>query len=167
MEQIIFDTNDNIETKDRIKIALEQKIMNQEYTKFLHVNKNQDKSISIKAKSILAAKIKLTKRTSYIEVKPKFKDEFVNFERVHSSNNSLRIKIAGIDDVIALINQLSIIYMKVLSELGEESFGCCHRYVECSDALQCLHPDFMTSLACLYKKNLDRGKVFYGKNKNI
>lgn len=167
MEQITFNTNDNDDLKDRIKVALEQKIMNQEYTKFLLVNENQDKSISIKAKSILVAKIKFSKRNSYIEVKTKFEDEFANFERVYTSNNTSRIKITRIDDVISLISQLSIIYMKVLSELGEESFGCCHRYIQCSDALQCLHPDFITSIACLYKKNLESGKVFYGKNKNI
>jgi len=165
MEQIAFDS---METYDkRIKNALIHKIVNQEYTKYLDVKENKDKSISIKAKNILAAKIKLAKRTPYIEIKEKYKDEFVNFEMVHASNNSLRIKITGIDEVLALIDQLSIIYMKVLSELGEESFGCCHRYIECSDALHCLHPDYLTSLACLYKKNLDKGKVFYGKNKNI
>lgn len=168
MEQITFDSNNTDKSDDkRIQTALEKKIANQEYTKFLNVKENQDGSISIKAKSILVAKIKLSKKTAYIEVKPKYEKDFINFEMIRTKNDYSRIKIDGIDEVLALIEQLSIVYMKVLSELGEESFGCCHRYVECSDALKCLHPDFLTSLACSYKKNLDKGRVFYGKNKNI
>lgn len=168
MEQITFDSNNTDKSDDkRIQTALEEKIANQAYTKFLNVKENQDGSISIKAKSILVAKIKLSKRTAYIEVKSKYEKDFINFEVIRTKNDNSRIKIDGIDEVLALSEQLSIVYMKVLSELGEESFGCCHRYVECSDALKCLHPDFLTSLACSYKKNLDKGRVFYGKNKNI
>ena len=150
-----------------IKAALEQKIANQEYTQYLGVVENKDGSISIRVKSILVAKIKLTPQNFYIEVKPKHEKCFINFEVIHISDKSSRINIAGINDVCELTEQLSIIYVEELLELSGEFFGCCHRYVECSDALRCLHPDFLTSLACSYKRNLEAGKVFYGKNKNI
>ena len=64
--------------------------------------------------------------------------------------------------------------LRVLSNIFDDitlpdvaHFGCCSRYVACSDAKQCVHPDKNTAKACGYKKNLDLGKIFYGKNKNI
>lgn len=48
-----------------------------------------------------------------------------------------------------------------------ETFGCCSRYVECSDAQKCIHPDLSIALSCQYRQNLLNGRIFYGKNKNI
>ena len=48
-----------------------------------------------------------------------------------------------------------------------EHFGCCGLYLKCSDAKKCLHPDIIRSKSCYYKKNLESGKIFYGKNANI
>lgn len=47
------------------------------------------------------------------------------------------------------------------------SFGCCSRFIECSDAKKCVHVNKIYSMGCKYRKNLDAGKIFYGKNKNI
>lgn len=46
-----------------------------------------------------------------------------------------------------------------------ESFGCCSLYIECSDAKQCLR-DVNNSeyTGCYYRKNLEAGRIFYGKN---
>lgn len=46
-------------------------------------------------------------------------------------------------------------------------FACCSHFVECSDAKKCVHPNKLYGCACYYKVNLDQGKIFYGKNKNI
>ena len=46
-------------------------------------------------------------------------------------------------------------------------FSCCSRYNECSDALACLHPDKDFAAGCGYRKNLSKGKVFFGKNRNV
>lgn len=48
-----------------------------------------------------------------------------------------------------------------------DHFGCCGLYLKCSDAKKCLHPDIIRSKSCYYKKNLESGKIFYGKNANI
>lgn len=45
-----------------------------------------------------------------------------------------------------------------------DTFGCCSRYLECSEAGRCRHPDPGVSKSCLYRKNLDAGQCFYGKN---
>lgn len=49
----------------------------------------------------------------------------------------------------------------------ERGFACCSRFVECSDAKRCLHENKLYSTACSYRHNLEAGKIFYGKNKNI
>lgn len=45
------------------------------------------------------------------------------------------------------------------------AFGCCAFYEKCSDAKKCLHQDPFYSYACVYRKNLEAGKIFYGKNR--
>lgn len=45
-----------------------------------------------------------------------------------------------------------------------EKFGCCGKYVECSDSKKCLHCNTFYAKACYYRKNLDAGRIFYGKN---
>ena len=46
------------------------------------------------------------------------------------------------------------------------SFACCSQYEACSDAKRCIHVNQLYSRACQYRKNLENGKIFYGK-KNV
>lgn len=48
-----------------------------------------------------------------------------------------------------------------------EEFGCCNSFVACSDALRCLYDNDPYYRGCMYRKNLEAGRVFYGKNKNV
>ena len=179
MEQIAFDktTRTDVET---IRNALNSEINNPEYVKPLVIATLKDGAISIRAKSYLCAKIKLTRKLRYIEVRSKNLNLFKEYIDEHSAvitsvkekaskdiGEWSRITIESLDDVLALSRPLSIVYMLVLSELGGESFGCCSRYVQCSDAKKCVNPNFMMSLACSYRRNLEAGRIFYGKNKNI
>ena len=45
-----------------------------------------------------------------------------------------------------------------------DPFGCCSRYRACSDARCCVISDRDYSSFCLYRKNLEAGRIFYGKN---
>jgi hypothetical protein len=47
------------------------------------------------------------------------------------------------------------------------SFGCCSQFQECSDAKKCIHPNRMYSTACSYRCNLEAGRIFYGRNRNV
>ncbi len=47
------------------------------------------------------------------------------------------------------------------------TFGCCSKYLECSDAKECIHKDKNYAEACTYNSNLKKGRIFYGKNRNI
>jgi hypothetical protein len=69
-------------------------------------------------------------------------------------------------DIIGLID-VSKLYMYTFDRSATDGFACCHMYTECSDAIDCVHPDIMHTAQCMYYRNLRDGKVFYGKNKNI
>jgi hypothetical protein len=45
-------------------------------------------------------------------------------------------------------------------------FACCGLYKACSDEKKCIHRDRLHSKGCWYRRNLENGKIFYGKNKN-
>ncbi len=47
-----------------------------------------------------------------------------------------------------------------------DAFGCCSSYRACSDAGKCVIADRDYSVNCLYRKNLEAGRIFYGKNAN-
>lgn len=46
-------------------------------------------------------------------------------------------------------------------------WDCCSRYMECSNARACVHPDKAAALDCGYRKILKSGRIFYGTNRNI
>ena len=48
-----------------------------------------------------------------------------------------------------------------------DSFGCCSLMEECSDEKKCIQPNIKLAKACQYRQRLLKGKIFYGKNRNI
>lgn len=56
-------------------------------------------------------------------------------------------------------------YMNYTSK--ESAFGCCDCFIKCSDVKKCIHENKLFSRACMYRRNLEAGKIFYGKNKTI
>lgn len=48
-----------------------------------------------------------------------------------------------------------------------KGWDCCSRYMECSDAKRCVHPDPTFALSCGYRKILASGKIYYGTNRNV
>lgn len=48
-----------------------------------------------------------------------------------------------------------------------KEWDCCSRYMECSNAKTCIHPDKAFALSCGYRKILNSGRIFYGENRNI
>lgn len=67
------------------------------------------------------------------------------------------------DTVTDLVGQAA----RTAIERIPKAFSCCSHYAECSDAMRCVHPDKDFALGCFYRKQMARGKVFYGKNRNI
>lgn len=47
------------------------------------------------------------------------------------------------------------------------SFGCCSRFLECSNMRRCVHENRLYSKGCSYRRNLESGRIFYGVNRSI
>ena len=45
---------------------------------------------------------------------------------------------------------------------SSNSFGCCCLYQECSNMRKCIHSNNLYAKGCAYRKNLEKGLVFYG-----
>ena len=71
------------------------------------------------------------------------------------------------DDTIYDYIKSNIILCLKTYHSNARSFGCCSHFIECSDAMKCVHENKLYSTACSYRKNLEDGKIFYGKNRNI
>lgn len=68
------------------------------------------------------------------------------------------------------LNSYKDFLVKVMAETVNrypKEWDCCSRYLECSDAKTCVHPDKAFALGCGYRKTLSSGRIFYGKNRNI
>lgn len=61
------------------------------------------------------------------------------------------------DEVAELVKDM------VVNTMRFEPFGCCGKYVECSVQKRCLHTDPLYLTACMYRKNLENGRIFYSK----
>ncbi len=168
MEQLSIDMNLNEKTEaDQIYEALSHNIKNPEFVKFLSVTILKDGSISIKAKNLIVAKVKLTKKGKYFEIPAVNAGLFTqNYLPDDGSGEWFRIPVESVGDVLEYCEPLCYSFMLTLSNLGGERFGCCSRYMQCSDEKQCVNPDKIMSFACAYKNNLEAGRIFYGKNKN-
>lgn len=78
------------------------------------------------------------------------------------------IPVASTRENVPLIKDMVLaIYKACQSSVTGDTFGCCNDFVRCSDARRCLHIGNTEYNGCLYRRNLENGKIFYGKNKNI
>ncbi len=84
------------------------------------------------------------------------------------SDTTFKHVLFEIDDTnLILYIKKNILYCLEHYNSKAKTFGCCSKFTECSDAGRCVHENKLYATACSYKRNLDSGKIFYGKNKNI
>lgn len=72
---------------------------------------------------------------------------------------------------IGIINTYAPMWLNlfddVLTSQNNDTYSCCSKFKECSDALECLNGSKQDALLCKYKRNLESGLVFYGRNSVI
>lgn len=164
-EQISFDTIVKTEA-EQLRDAVQGSISNKEqYGKFIEVVQNKS-YIAVKAKNLLAVKVEPKKSGIRIEYRSIYDDKFPGHEVTHLDNDYSRVVVSSFNDVLALAPVLAAI-AEAEVVIASDSFGCCSRYEACSNAKKCIHPNPIFAAACTYKKNLEQGRIFYGKNKNI
>ena len=123
--------------------------------------------LSLKAGSSIAARILLRKNHVLLEIKGKYASLFPALEMQAIADGMYRITFSKLEELLVFSDELCTMAVKELSILSGEGFACCHLYEQCSDARQCIHPSRLFGLACYYRRNLEQGKIFYGKNRNI
>lgn len=70
-------------------------------------------------------------------------------------------------ELLTALKELRDIKQTIFRNLHTEAFGCCNDYIRCSDASKCLHARDRFYTNCMYRKNLEAGTIFYGKNRNV
>ena len=176
IKEIIFDKLENM-IKD-VKIDNFNIYEICEKTEKLKLNdeyKNETFSYKIFNNNILLKYNVMKKVSDFIEIRcinDKIFESINNkFDNVQYKENDLyiRINLQKIDQIDLIENEIKEIFSEMFLQYmnTEESFGCCSKYIECSDAKHCVHSDVRLRFSCMYKKNLDAGKIFYGKNRNI
>ena len=109
------------------------------------------------------------KGQQYLSIPSVFQDmippEFPS-KNLRSDTGYVRLYIDGEHPVESYTEFLAKIAGETVNRYPKE-WDCCSRYMECSDAKHCVHPDKTLALECGYRKILNSGKVFYGKNRNI
>lgn len=81
------------------------------------------------------------------------------------------IKVNYDDQAISTIyRNIKEVFKKCYKDSAELVFGCCDKFVECSDAKKCTYNNSNKikrfPSGCMYKDNLDSGRIFYSRNKN-
>lgn len=94
--------------------------------------------------------------------------EFPNIDElgVDSSKAFIRTDICSVEEIPDHLDKIKLSCQYILDRLPKE-FSCCSRYMQCSDAKICVHPDKPFAAGCFYRKVLHSGRVFYGENRNI
>ena len=87
-------------------------------------------------------------------------------KKLKSDKAFLRVIFQQDDDSILKYIKENILYCLANYE-SSSSFGCCSKFIECSDAKKCVHENKIYSMGCKYRANLEMGKIFYGKNRNV
>ena len=144
------------------------------YTNLISLSENKD-DYSIKLSNNVIFKIKIKTGLTQISFKKLYLKPYqdINQEKyiideISAKSSFVRFEISSIKDLDERFVFLSLlIYNSIISEIGSERFGCCSRYLECSDLKRCTNPNIILSLGCQYKKNLEKGIIFYGMNANI
>ncbi|MBS6701485.1 MAG: hypothetical protein KH284_07760 [Clostridiales bacterium] len=144
------------------------------------INKSDYNSITIKTKpspycmqlkEFLFARIKTTGTNQYVSFSSKFKTLFddinIPYSQIKSSPDFVRIKLSDFDEFLKNQSAPDILQKIYMNAFSFDPFGCCSRYLECSDLKRCVHPDIVYATACQYRKNLENGAIFYGKNKTF
>lgn len=117
-----------------------------------------------------AFSIRLDVREPYIESDKSVCFDFVpRIQGARALKNSARFTIASTPDEVPVIQEMILALYNYFADrqTNYSMMACCNDFNRCSDARECLHKYDANYAGCWYRKNLEKGRIFYGKNKNI
>ncbi|MBR1654366.1 MAG: hypothetical protein IJ690_05410 [Clostridia bacterium] len=162
-----------LEILNNIVNSISNDIIPQNEKEKIVVNVNKNNSISFFVFNNILLKITFQKARMFIEFRKldsiSIDELSKKFEEVKYKENDLYVKVYIIDisEINQINDELNEVYKYLYLNEPIDTYGCCSRYVECSDTLKCINPDRKLARGCQYRNNLESGKIFYGKNKNI
>ncbi len=131
----------------------------------------QSGTASVLALEKIMCKIAVKQQLAYLQVRLRFEKQAeaagLAFEADRSLENYIRIPISDEQPVSAMKYILQEAFKMAYRENADTSFGCCSRFIECSDARKCTNPKPLFALGCAYKDNLENGRIFYGQHPTV
>lgn len=115
------------------------------------------------------SRLHLRGKTHYISVPDILSDLIppgTPIKKVKSEVKYTRILVDDLHPVDSYTDLLIALVGKSIERFPKE-WDCCSRYEACSDAKKCVQPDPSFALGCGYRRILNSGKIYYGKNRNI
>lgn len=113
----------------------------------------------------LFARIRLTGKQPYISFNARYTQLREMFENnlcsIASEPTFMRIDLKAFLEYTDSESLSKVLNAVFLDSFNFPAFGCCALYKECSKEKHCLHSDLLYATACMYRKNLEDGKVFY------
>lgn len=119
--------------------------------------------------AVLAFRLRLRDRANYLEVPLESKEAvagLVPLEKQRETAGGFWRVGLGMNLAADCTASLATVIKDAISRLPKD-WDCCSRYMECSDAKRCVHPDPAFALGCGYRKILASGKIYYGANRNV
>lgn len=110
--------------------------------------------------------IKLLVRESRYNAIPVPNAYDVKFKANKNGNNFYQLTLSLSDEHL-YDYIMSLVAYCIKNYRSNSDFGCCSRFTECSDAKECIHENKLYATGCKYRQNLENGRIFYGKNRNI
>ena len=159
----VFEEIENIQVEELIQQSLERVLQRNGLAglkiKFEDIKKGASPCYSVKFNESVIARFYDGKQKKYLEI-PKAvagSDTEKDFTKIYLNT---------LQDIRTHIDKIECSLQFILDNYPKD-FSCCSRYMECSDACICVHPDKTAAIGCYYRKVLSSGRVFYGKNRNI
>ena len=117
----------------------------------------------------LAFSIRINSRAQCLDTKLAVARDYVDkIDGASCSNDTARFPIATAPEACAVVADMVNAVCKDRREAQTGvAFGCCNDFIRCSDALKCLKAKDPDYIGCQYRKNLEAGRIFYGKNRNV
>lgn len=115
----------------------------------------------------LICTVKCGDKTNYISFSVAHKKEFENLfscYSIPSDKDHFRILFYDISELDNMTSQIANIIKSVSCT---KTFDICSYYMECSDNKKCVNPNKSFARECRYKDKLEKGIIFYGKNRTV
>ena len=117
----------------------------------------------------LICRIKFTRKSSYLLIPKRFNNCFsykISLRADRTEKDLFRLSFEDETDLYQY-KECFECALRLVDNALPKDFDCCSRYNECSDCLHCIQPNKQLAIGCGYRRILNSGTIFYGKNRNI